>query len=227
MYPIVSKVFKALQNKNINNILLLDESFRHYSGKEKQYLWVRPRDSHYSVLAHKLAGKGLFDSAERFPLVIAAMSVAMSIVWAMMFTSGDDDLFWTWVILLPLYLILLCHNFLLRDGMIKKSIPFTASYAIACIIWIIFLYIHGDPWFWSSGLFTMIMWLSILPPLVLTLLNESLNTSPEKQSLYRIGIVASVPFCITGIYGIIFFIPTLILLSLGMVLKPKLMIRDK
>ena len=54
-----------------------------------------------------------------------------------------------------------------------------------------------------------------------------LNTSPEKQSLYRIGIVASVPFCITGIYGIIFFIPTLILLSLGMVLKPKLMIRDK
>ena len=166
-------------------------------------------------------------SAERFPLVIAAMSVAMSIVWTMMFTSGDDDLFWTWVILLPLYLILLCHNFLLRDGMIKKSIPFTASYAIACIIWIIFLYIHGDPWFWSSGLFTMIMWLSILPPLVLTLLNESLNTSPEKQSLYRIGIVASVPFCITGIYGIIFFIPTLILLSLGMVLKPKLMIRDK
>ena len=61
MYPIVSKVFNALENKNINNILLLDESFRNYSGKEKEYLWVRPRDSHYSVLAHKLAGKGLFD----------------------------------------------------------------------------------------------------------------------------------------------------------------------
>ncbi len=73
----------------------------------------------------------------------------------------------------------------------------------------------------------MIMWLSFLPPLSLTLLNESLNTSPEKQSLYRIGIVASVPFCVTGIYGVIFFIPTLILLSLGMVLKPRLMIRDK
>ena len=194
---------------------------RHKDGRAEIKLDIRKPD------IRELSGKGLFDSAERFPLVIAAMSVAMSIVWAMMFTSGDDDLFWPWVILLPLYLILLCHNFLLRDGMIKKSIPFTASYAIACIIWIIFLYIHGDPWFWSSGLFTMIMWLSILPPLVLTLLNESLNTSPEKQSLYRIGIVASVPFCITGIYGIIFFIPTLILLSLGMVLKPKLMISDK
>tara|TARA_B100000945_G_scaffold221946_1_gene179259 strand:+ start:294 stop:797 length:504 start_codon:yes stop_codon:yes gene_type:complete len=166
-------------------------------------------------------------SAERFPLVLAAMSVVMAILWATMFRSGDDDLFWTWVILSPLYLILLGHNFLLHEGMIKKSIPFTASYAIACIIWIIFLYTHGDPWFWSSGLFTQILWLSILPPLVLALLNESLNTSPEKQSLYRIGIVASVPFCITGIYGVIFFIPTLILLSLGMVLKPKLMGHDK
>ena len=165
-------------------------------------------------------------SAERFPAALAGMSIIMTIVWSMMFTTGDDDLFWTWVVLLPVYLILLGHNFLLRDGMVEKSIPFTASYAIACIIWIIFLYIHGDPWFWRSGLFTMIMWLSILPPLSLALLNESLNTSSEKQSLNRIGIVASVPFCVTGIYGVIFFIPTLILLSLGMVLKPRLMIRN-
>ena len=165
-------------------------------------------------------------SAERFPTALAGMSITMTIVWSMMFTTGDDDLFWTWVVLLPVYLILLGHNFLLRDGMVEKSIPFTASYAIACIIWIIFLYIHGDPWFWRSGLFTMIMWLSILPPLSLALLNESLNTSSEKQSLNRIGIVASVPFCVTGIYGVIFFIPTLILLSLGMVLKPRLMIRN-
>ena len=166
-------------------------------------------------------------SAERFPAALAGMSIIMTIVWSMMFTTGEDDLFWTWVVLSPVYLIFLGHNFLLRDGMVEKSIPFTASYAIACIIWIIFLYIHGDPWFWRSGLFTMIMWLSILPPLSLALLNESLNTSSEKQSLNRIGIVASVPFCVTGIYGVIFFIPTLILLSLGMVLKPKLMIRDK
>tara|TARA_B100000212_G_scaffold169142_1_gene127212 strand:+ start:823 stop:1560 length:738 start_codon:yes stop_codon:yes gene_type:complete len=165
-------------------------------------------------------------SAERFPAALAGMSIIMTIVWSMMFTTGDDDLFWTWVVLSPVYLIFLGHNFLLRDGMVEKSIPFTASYAIACIIWIIFLYIHGDPWFWRSGLFTMIMWLSILPPLSLALLNESLNTSSEKQSLNRIGIVASVPFCVTGIYGVIFFIPTLILLSLGMVLKPRLMIRN-
>ena len=156
-------------------------------------------------------------STERFPLVLAAMSVVMTILWAMMFTSGDDDLFWTWVILSPVYLIFLGHNFLLRDGMIKKSIPFTVSYAIACIIWIIFGNIHGDPWGWSSDLFSTLMWLSIFPPMVLILLNESSNTSPEKKSLYRIGIVASVPFCITGFYGIIFFIPTLILLSLGRV----------
>ena len=81
-------------------------------------------------------------SAERFPTALAGMSTIMTIVWSMMFTTGDDDLFWTWVVLSPVYLIFLGHNFLLRDGMVKKSIPFTVSYAIACIIWIIFLYIH-------------------------------------------------------------------------------------
>ena len=166
-------------------------------------------------------------SAERLPTALAGMSIIMTIVWSMMFTTGDDDLFWAWVILSPVYLIFLGHNFLLQGRMIEKSIPFTASYAMACVIWIIFLHIHGGPWYWSGGLFTSIMWLSIFPPLALTFLNEAINTSPEKKSLYRIGIVASVPFCVTGIYGIIFFIPTLILLSLGMLLKPKLMTSDK
>jgi len=162
-------------------------------------------------------------SAERFPTALAGMSIIMTIVWAMMFTTGDDDLFWTWVILSPVYLILLGRNFLLHGGMIKKSIPFTASYAMACVIWVIYLYVNGHPWYWSSGLFTIIMWLSILPPSVLAIINEFLDTSPENQSLYRSGIVASVPFCVTGIYGAIFFIPTLIILSLGMVLKNRLM----
>ena len=166
-------------------------------------------------------------SAERFPTALAGMSIAMTILWSRMFTTGDDDLFWSWVILLPVYLIFLGHNFLLHGGMIKKSIPLTASYAMSCIIWVIYLYVYGDPWFWSSGLFTMIMWLSILPPSAFTILNEFLNTSPEKQSFYRTGIIASVPFCVTGIYGVIFFIPTLILLLLGMVLKPRLMNRNK
>ena len=162
-------------------------------------------------------------SAERFPTALAGMSIIMTIVWAMMFTTGDDDLFWTWVILSPVYLTLLGRNFLLHGGMIKKSIPFTASYAMACVIWVIYLYVNGHPWYWSSGLFTIIMWLSILPPSVLAIINEFLDTSPENQSLYRSGIVASVPFCVTGIYGAIFFIPTLIILSLGMVLKNRLM----
>ena len=32
------------------------------------------------------------------PKLQMIMSVVMTIVWAMMFTTGDDDLFWTWVI---------------------------------------------------------------------------------------------------------------------------------
>ena len=154
-------------------------------------------------------------SAESFPLLLAGMSVVMTLVWSMMFTTGDDDLFWTWVIISPVYLICLGHNFSLHSGMVKKSIPFAASYALACLIWIVFVNIHGDPWGWSSEQFIQLMGLSILPPIILTIWNEFFVESSDIQPLRRVGIIASLPFCVTGYAGLIFFIPTLILLSLA------------
>ena len=154
-------------------------------------------------------------SAESFPLLLAGMSVVMTLVWSMMFTTGDDDLFWTWVIISPVYLICLGHNFSLHTGMVKKAIPFAASYALACLIWVVFVNIHGHPWGWSSDQFSELMWLSILPPIILTIWNEFFVESSDIQPLRRVGIVASLPFCVTGYAGLIFFIPTLILLSLA------------
>jgi len=154
-------------------------------------------------------------SAESFPLLLAGMSVVMTLVWSMMFTTGDDDLFWTWVIISPAYLICLGHNFSLHTGMVKKAIPFAASYALACLIWVVFVNIHGHPWGWSSDQFSEMMWLSILPPIILTIWNEFFVESSDIQPLRRVGIVASLPFCVTGYAGLIFFIPTLILLSLA------------
>ena len=154
-------------------------------------------------------------SAESFPLLLAGMSVVMTLVWSMMFTTGDDDLFWGWVIISPVYLICLGHNFSLHSGMVKKSIPFAASYALACLIWIVFVNIHGHPWGWSSEQFIELMGVSILPPIILTIWNEFFVESSDIQPLRRVGIVASLPFCVTGYAGLIFFIPTLILLSLA------------
>ena len=154
-------------------------------------------------------------SAESFPLLLAGMSVVMTLVWSMMFTTGDDDLFATWVIISPVYLICLGHNFSLHSGMVKKSIPFAASYALACLIWIVFVNIHGHPWGWSSEQFIQLMGLSILPPIILTIWNEFFVESSDIQPLRRVGIIASLPFCVTGYAGLIFFIPTLILLSLA------------
>ena len=153
-------------------------------------------------------------SPESFPLLLAGMSVVMTLLWSIMITTGDDDLFWTWVIISPVYLICLGHSFSLHSGMVKKSIPFAASYALACLIWIVFVNIHGHPWGWSREQIIEMMWLSILPPIILTIWNEFFVESSDIQPLQRVGIIASLPFCVTGYAGLIFFIPTLILLSL-------------
>ena len=154
-------------------------------------------------------------SAESFPLLLTGMSVVMTLLWSIMITTGDDDLFWTWVIISPVYLICLGHSFSLHSGMVKKSIPFAASYALACLIWIVFVIIHGHPWGWSSEQIIQMMWLSILPPIILTVWNEFFVEPSDSQPLRRVGIIASLPFCVTGYAGLIFFIPTLILISLA------------
>jgi len=58
MYPIVNKIKDSLRINGIDHIVLLDDAFRGYAGREKE-LWVRPDNSHFSSLAHKLAGEQL------------------------------------------------------------------------------------------------------------------------------------------------------------------------
>lgn len=56
MYPVVKKSVAAMRNAGIENIVVLDDAFRKYAGKEK-LLWVTPADSHFSCLAHRLAAE--------------------------------------------------------------------------------------------------------------------------------------------------------------------------
>jgi hypothetical protein len=56
MYPIVKKSITAMRDAGIENIVVLDDAFRKYTGKEK-LLWVTPTDSHFSCLAHRLTAK--------------------------------------------------------------------------------------------------------------------------------------------------------------------------
>ena len=74
--------------------------------------------------------------------------------------------------------------------------------------------IYGDPWGWTESKFSKLMILSILPALVILAWNEEFTEDYEIRPLYRIGIIASLPFCVTGYFGLIFFIPTIIILSL-------------
>jgi len=59
MYPIVAKVTRTLKAAGIRHVSVLDEAFRSYAGRERE-LWISPGDSHFSVLAHRLAGEYLF-----------------------------------------------------------------------------------------------------------------------------------------------------------------------
>jgi hypothetical protein len=56
VYPIVQKIIEALKEAGIEFIVVLDDGFRAYAGRES-LLWVRPTDGHFSELAHELAAE--------------------------------------------------------------------------------------------------------------------------------------------------------------------------
>jgi hypothetical protein len=60
MYPILRKVAAALDEAGIKDVVVLDEAFRKYAGREA-LLWVTPTDANFSELAHSLVAGELSD----------------------------------------------------------------------------------------------------------------------------------------------------------------------
>lgn len=74
--PIRLKVRAALEQSGVKNIMELDETYRHYSGRESE-LWVNPSDNHFSVVAHQLVSSGLLTYLESSGL-LAGLSQSVS-----------------------------------------------------------------------------------------------------------------------------------------------------
>jgi len=64
-YPVIRKLREALERAGIEKVVLIDDAFRSYAGREKE-LWVKPWDAHFSVLAHELAAELLFEKMTTF-----------------------------------------------------------------------------------------------------------------------------------------------------------------
>lgn len=53
MYSIIKKVTATLRGVGIKHIIVIDNAFRSYAGRE-ELLWITSKDAHFSELAHKL-----------------------------------------------------------------------------------------------------------------------------------------------------------------------------
>jgi GDSL-like Lipase/Acylhydrolase family len=64
--PIVAKVLAALGARGVSHVVVLDDAFRAYAGRES-LLWVSHRDKHFSALAHQLSADLIFRYLEAHP----------------------------------------------------------------------------------------------------------------------------------------------------------------
>ena len=65
-YPVLQRILLALDENGVHHRLVIDDVFRAHAGREQE-LWVRPDDSHFSVLAHELTAGALYESLTAEP----------------------------------------------------------------------------------------------------------------------------------------------------------------
>lgn len=69
MYLIIEKVKTALQDIGAKHVLIIDDAFREYAGKER-LLWATPVDSHLSELAHELVAEQILKYIDKHNLLV-------------------------------------------------------------------------------------------------------------------------------------------------------------
>ncbi len=168
-------------------------------------------------------------SKTRFPIEIALSSVFVSIVitiWLLEFAFSDSESEVGATIVFCIlvgYLLFLLRYFVVNEGRKYTVSVFSISAILSSIAYGIYTERVGG-WFWNDDyVLEDALLASIRPVIILLLLNEFFGVAerginrianPELDhitSLIRIGLIASLPLCVSWGLGMFILVPTLIL----------------
>ena len=181
---------------------------------------------------------GIFVSATRFPIGIGLAAVFVSLVviyWWLTFAFSDSEneatnTFWVVLSILIVYLIFLSKYFVENEGNRYTFSSFAISVILSAAAYGYYESQVGS-WFWNSDwVLEDALLSSIRPPIILLIVNElfgvilNLNRTTEygtsevreiqPTSMRRIGLLASLPLCSTGPFGLFLLISTLVFMLL-------------
>ena len=104
---------------------------------------------------------------DEFPLGLAIASMVTTSFFAIMWPTGDDDLFWGGVISLPFYFLFLIRHLYLRGFRKTEVSSFMLSLFCSTGLWTLQFLAYGHPWHWGNNQFIISGIFALITPLTI------------------------------------------------------------
>ena len=144
---------------------------------------------------------------DEFPLGLAIASMVTTSFFAIMWPTGDDDLFWGGVISLPFYFLFLIRHLYLRGFRKTEVSSFMLSLFCSTGLWTLQFLAYGHPWHWGNNQFIISGIFALITPLTICAIAVAKPISSRQRIPALSGAIISFPFCMMAMFpvGILFF----------------------
>ena len=133
---------------------------------------------------------------ENIPIGVILSSAAPTVLFVIMFNTGDDNLAGLWAASLLIYVFFLIKQLFYKDGRRLILMSLGKSGIFSFFIWVSFFLLFGHPWDWHSGHFFLISLLPLIPPIIMLSSDQLQRFSVRETSSLRTGLVLSFPICL-------------------------------
>ena len=143
---------------------------------------------------------------EQYPLVLLLFALAPTVCFALMWPTGDDDMWWAAVMALPFYGLVSLHHLITKPYTRQRLTALGLVVLMAVAVWSVFFAAFGHPWHWDDAMFISSLAFCYAPAVVGALALPGFVEDDEHRMPMVAGAIMALPLCFLAIMPAMIFL---------------------
>lgn len=143
---------------------------------------------------------------EAFPVAVLMFALAPTVCLALMWPTGDDDMWWGAMMALPFYGLASLHHLITKPYRRQRLMGLGGVVLMAVGVWSVFFSAFGHPWHWSTEMFYTSLAFCHAPLLVGAVVFPEFAGVEEHRMALISGVVMALPLCFLSIMPAMIFL---------------------
>ena len=143
---------------------------------------------------------------EPYPLILLLFALAPTVCFALMWPTGDDDMWWGAVMALPFYGLVSLHHLITKPYRRQRLMALGGVVLMAVGVWSVFFAAFGHPWHWGSEMFYTSLVFCHAPAVVGAWALPGFVEDDEHRMPMVAGAIMALPLCFLSIMPAIIFL---------------------